>query len=78
LILTLRQGLQVDLANFSRRCCRPGGAAWRSQAAATSSCAGLDIFATALIITGGTKPLRDMIISIETKREAAAAVAGQK
>jgi hypothetical protein len=33
---------------------------------------GLDIFVTALIITGGTKPLHDMISSIENKKEAAA------
>ncbi len=33
---------------------------------------GLDIFITALIITGGTKPLHDMISSIEKKKEAAA------
>jgi hypothetical protein len=32
---------------------------------------GLDIFITALIITGGTKPLHDMISSIENKKEAA-------
>ncbi len=32
---------------------------------------GLDIFITALIITGGTKPLHDMITSIEKKKEAA-------
>lgn len=30
---------------------------------------GLDIFITALIITGGTKPLHDMITSIEKKKE---------
>jgi hypothetical protein len=30
---------------------------------------GLDIFVTALIITGGTKPLHDMITSIEKKKE---------
>jgi hypothetical protein len=33
---------------------------------------GLDVFVTALIITGGTKPLHDMISSIEKKKEAAA------
>jgi hypothetical protein len=37
---------------------------------------GLDIFITALIITGGTKPLHDMISSIEKKKEAAAAAVG--
>jgi hypothetical protein len=31
---------------------------------------GLDIFITALIITGGTKPLHDMITSIEKKKDA--------
>jgi len=31
---------------------------------------GLDVFITALIITGGTKPLHDMITSIEKKKEA--------
>jgi hypothetical protein len=36
---------------------------------------GLDIFITALIITGGTKPLHDMISSIENKKEAAGAAA---
>lgn len=30
---------------------------------------GLDIFITALIITGGTKPLHDMITSIEKKKD---------
>lgn len=30
---------------------------------------GLDVFITALIITGGTKPLHDMITSIEKKKE---------
>ena len=39
---------------------------------------GLDIFITALIITGGTKPLHDMISSIEKKKEAAAATGGGK
>jgi len=33
---------------------------------------GLDIFITALIITGGTKPLHDMISSIEKKKDAVA------
>lgn len=33
---------------------------------------GLDIFITALIITGGTKPLHDLVSSIENKKEAAA------
>ncbi len=32
---------------------------------------GLDVFITALIITGGTKPLHDMITSIEKKKEVA-------
>lgn len=32
---------------------------------------GLDVFITALIITGGTKPLHDLISSIENKKEAA-------
>jgi hypothetical protein len=36
---------------------------------------GLDVFITALIITGGTKPLHDMITSIEKKKEAAAKTA---
>ncbi|HUC07788.1 MAG TPA: hypothetical protein VMR96_06830 [Solirubrobacterales bacterium] len=31
---------------------------------------GLDVFVTALIITGGTKPLHDMITSIEKKKDA--------
>ncbi len=30
---------------------------------------GLDIFVTALIITGGTKPLHDMITSVEKKKD---------
>ncbi|MDX6589236.1 MAG: hypothetical protein QOI84_510 [Solirubrobacterales bacterium] len=34
---------------------------------------GLDIFVTALIITGGTKPLHDLISSIEKKKDAPAA-----
>lgn len=39
---------------------------------------GLDIFVTALIITGGTKPLHDMISSIEKRKDVAAkAAAGQ-
>jgi hypothetical protein len=33
---------------------------------------GLDVFITALIITGGTKPLHDMITSIEKKKESLA------
>jgi hypothetical protein len=37
---------------------------------------GLDVFITALIITGGTKPLHDMISSIEKKKEALGKVAG--
>lgn len=36
---------------------------------------GLDIFVTALIITGGTKPLHDLIKSIEKRKEAAEAAA---
>jgi hypothetical protein len=39
---------------------------------------GLDIFITALIITGGTKPLHDMITSIEKKKEAAGGAAANK
>jgi hypothetical protein len=38
----------------------------------------LDIFITALIITGGTKPLHDMISSIENKKEAVAGAATTK
>jgi hypothetical protein len=38
---------------------------------------GLDIFVTALIITGGTKPLHDMITSIEKKKDAAAGAAAK-
>src|SRR5207248_10459390 len=34
---------------------------------------GVDIFVTALIITGGTKPLHDLITSIEKKKDAAVA-----
>jgi hypothetical protein len=37
---------------------------------------GLDVFITALIITGGTKPLHDMIASIEKKKEALGKAAG--
>jgi hypothetical protein len=36
---------------------------------------GLDIFVTALIITGGTKPLHDMITSIEKKKDNLAKIA---
>ena len=39
---------------------------------------GLDIFITALVITGGTKPLHDLITRLEKQKEAAAAGAAER
>ncbi len=43
---------------------------WVLHGAGDKALRGLDIFITALIITGGTKPLHDMITSIEKKKDA--------
>jgi hypothetical protein len=46
------------------------GAGWTFHGDGEKFLRGLDIYVTALIITGGTKPLHDLITSIEKKKEA--------
>lgn len=46
-----------------------GTTGWKFNSTWEEMLRGLDVFLTALIITGGTKPLHDMITSIEKKKE---------
>jgi len=51
------------------------GSKWVFDGNGDKALRGLDIFITALIITGGTKPLHDMITSIEKKKDVAGKLA---